>query len=272
MAGNEPLRLETDARGVRTLTLNRPERRNALDGVLISALLQALRLAEEDADVRVVILTGSGETFCAGADLRWLYGEAQGATETLEEAGAEIGALVAALQEVSKPVIARVNGPARGGGVGLICACDIGVGTPEATFAFTEVRLGLLPAVIMPAVIGAIGARQARRFLLSGEIIESDEALAIGLVHAVVAPRVLDVTVQSIAEALLQGGPQALAETKRLLGELTTGTTLSLDDRCRRLTRLAASEEGREGIAAFLEKRKPRWQLQSPSPSGRGKG
>ncbi len=260
MSTENTLQVESDARGVRTFRLNRPERRNALDGVLISELLQALRDAEDDAGIRVLILTGSGETFCAGADLHWLHSQAQNATEQFAEAATQIGALIAALQEVSKPVIARVNGLARGGGVGLLCACDIAVATPDASFAFSEVRLGLLPAVIMPCVITAIGARQARRFLLSGETIESDLALAIGLVHEVVAPGWLDETVRDITEALLLGGPQALAETKRLLGELTAGTPVSLDDRGRRLTRLAASEEGREGIAAFVEKRKPRWQ------------
>lgn len=254
------LLVDTDAKGVRTLTLNRPERRNALDETLIGELLRELLQAEEDAAVRVVVITGAGASFCAGADLQWLHDHARDAVDLLEQAAHHIGELMAAVQQLRKPSIARVNGPARAGGAGLVCCCDIAVAVGHADFAFTEVRLGLLPAVIAPYVDAAIGSRHGRRYLLSGETLDSRQALAIGLVHEVVAAEALDATVRSVADALLLGGPHAQAETKRLLAKLAVGEQLSVADRCRLLTRLAVSEEGREGIAAFLEKRKPRWQ------------
>jgi len=263
---SEILLLQTDERGVCTLTLNRPEYRNALDGILISEILQALRRAAEDPAIRVVILAGSGDAFCAGADLRWLHGH--GTLERIDQAGGEIGALMAALQELRKPTIARVQGAARGGGAGLVCCCDVVVAAIDATFAFSEVRLGLLPAVIAPCVLGAIGPRQARRYLLSGEIIDSERALAIGLVHEVVKLELLGAAVEKIVAALLQGGPHVVSETKRLLTTLASGTQMSLSQRSDLLTRLATSPEAQEGIAAFLEKRKPSWA--SPSPTWRG--
>jgi methylglutaconyl-CoA hydratase len=247
--------------GVVWLTLNRPEIHNAFDDRQIAELTSLLaELAQDDA-VRAVVLTGAGRSFSAGADLNWMrrtstYGE----DKNLRDAKA-LAALMQALNELSKPTVARVNGAALGGGTGLVACCDVAVASETALFGTTEVRLGIMPAVIGPYVIAAIGARQARRLMLTGERITAEHAARIGLVHEVVAPDQLDAAVERIVSDLLKGGPGALAASKRLVRDLA-GRAIDqamIDDTARRIAALRATPEAREGLGAFLEKRKPGW-------------
>ncbi len=243
------------------ITLNRPEIHNAFDDRLITALTAELARLAGDEAARAIVLTGSGRSFSAGADLNWMrrtsaYGEA----ENLTDARA-LARLMSTLHELPKPTVARVNGPALGGGTGLVACCDIVIASAEAMFGTTEVRLGLIPAVIGPYVIGAVGVRQARRLMLTGERIGAAEAARVGLVHEVVAADQLDAAVESILGQLLKGGPHALAAAKRLIRDVA-GRPIDpelVDDTARRITALRATPEAREGIGAFLDKRRPNW-------------
>ena len=211
--------------------------------------------------MRAVVLTGAGSSFSAGADLNWMrrtttYGEA----ENLRDANA-LAALMKALYELPQPTVARVNGAALGGGTGLVACCDVVVASESALFGTTEVRLGIIPAVIGPYVIAAIGTRQARRLMLTGERITAEHAARIGLVHEVVAADQLDTAVETILSHLLKGGPHAIAAAKRLVRDLA-GRPIDqelIDDTARRIAALRATPEAREGLGAFLEKRKPGW-------------
>ena len=260
MAGDRLLS-ERRADGSVWITLNRPEVHNAFDDRLIAELTAALSHLGADDAVRAVVLTGSGRSFSAGADLNWMrrtstYGEA----ENLADARA-LASLMATLHELPKPTIARVNGAALGGGAGLVACCDIAVASADARFGTTEVRLGLIPAVIGPYVVAAIGIRQARRLMLTGERIAAAEAARIGLVHEVVPPERLDDAVAALLDDLLKGGPGALAAVKRLLRDLA-GRPIDaelIDDTARRIAALRATTEAREGVAAFLAKRQPGW-------------
>lgn len=252
----EALLVKTDIRGVCTLTLNRPQRHNAFDDNLIDLLLQALAEIERDSAVRVVVLTGSGRSFSSGADLEWMRGMAKYDEQTNRKDAARVAKLMESLNNLSKPTIAQVNGPAFAGAVGLIACCDIVIASERAEFAITEVRLGLAPAVISPFVIAAIGARQARRLFLTAERISSEEARRVGLVHEVVSDEALPEAVEKTVSLLLRAGPKALAECKRLVLRLTRRQA---EDTSELIARLRVSPEGQEGMTAFLEKRKPNW-------------
>jgi methylglutaconyl-CoA hydratase len=248
--------------GVGIVTLNRAERHNAFDDILIGELTIALRDLALNAEVRLVVLSSTGKSFCAGADLNWMR-QAAGYSreENLLDARA-LAELLRTLNELPKPTIARVQGPAYGGGVGLIAACDIAVGTFDALFALTEVKLGVIPAVISPYVIAAIGERKARRYMLSAERFSASEAYRIGLLHEIVPTELeLDEALGELVDALLAGGPAAQAECKALIRSVA-GRPIDaavIDDTAQRITRARASAEGREGMAAFLEKRNPAW-------------
>jgi len=214
---SELLQIHTDERGACTLTLNRPERHNAFNAELIERLITDLALANEDPSVRVLVLTGAGQSFSSGADLGWMQ-EAAGQDETANREDAErLAALMRSLYELDKPTVARVNGPAYGGGLGLIACCDIAIACTAAKFAFTEVRLGLIPAVISPYILNAIGPRQARRLFLTAESFTATEAQTMGLVHRVVESDQLDSAVERQVTLLLKGGPGAQRECMRLL-------------------------------------------------------
>jgi methylglutaconyl-CoA hydratase len=258
----ERIRSEIDARGVARLTLDRADKHNAFDDAVIRELTAELTRLDRDERARVVVLTGAGKSFSAGADLRWMramaaYGEQENRADALG-----LAALMQALDEIGKPTIARINGPAYGGGVGLIACCDIAIAASDARFAFTEVRLGLAPAVISPYVIDAVGARQARRLFATGESFDAAHAQAIGLVHAVVDPAALDSAVDAVIGELLQGGPGAQREIKSLIALVVRGDAgRGLQVRTAELiARLRASPEGQEGLGAFLDKRAPRWR------------
>jgi methylglutaconyl-CoA hydratase len=251
-----------DARGVATVTIDRPKVRNAIDDNVIRLLTDAFRMLGTDGSTRMVVLTGSGTVFSAGADLN-LMRRMGAATETENLAGAKtISTMLRTLNELPKPTIARVNGVAYAAAAGLIAACDIAVAVEEAVFSISEVRLGLVPSTISPYVVAAIGAKAARRYFLTGEPFSAAEACRLGLVHQVVPQSGLDASIESLISALLTGGPQSQARAKRLIAEITGRP---VDDAleaftARSIADARASPEGREGITAFLEKRKPAWR------------
>lgn len=257
---NHPL-LNLREGAVARLRMNRPELHNAFDAVLIAALTGALEAVAADDSVRVVVLEGEGASFSAGADLNWMRGmTAASETENRVDATA-LARLMRALDELPRPTIARVHGAAFGGGVGLVACCDIAIGTPDAKFGLTESRLGLLPAVISPYVIEAIGARQARRWFASAETFDAAQAQRIGLLHDVVDAAMLDSAVQHQIDLLLKAGPHAAAQAKALVRRVAAGSDRNqLDhDNAALIAQLRVSAEGQEGLSAFLDKRNPDW-------------
>ncbi|HEY5803156.1 MAG TPA: enoyl-CoA hydratase-related protein [Lysobacter sp.] len=246
---------------VARLRLNRPDLHNAFDAMTIAALTGALEAVAADDSVRVVVLEGEGASFSAGADLNWMRGMAAASEADNRADALALARLMRTLDELPKPTIARVHGAAFGGGVGLVACCDIAIATPEAKFGLTESKLGLLPAVISPYVIEAIGARQARRWFATAEIFDAATALQIGLVHQVVPANELDGAVQRQTDLLLKAGPIASATAKALVRRVTGERDRDrLDaDNATLIAGLRVSAEGQEGLGAFLDKRKPRW-------------
>jgi methylglutaconyl-CoA hydratase len=254
------LKVEIQA-AVARVTLDRPEVRNAFDDALIAALTKAFLELSSDKSVRVVVLAGNGPAFCAGADLNWMKRMAgYGYAENLADAQA-LATMLATLERLPQPTIARVHGPAFAGGTGLVAACDIAVGTPEAKFCFSEAKLGLSPATISPYVIRAIGERMARRYFLTAEVFGADEALRIGLLSALVPAANLETAIDDLLKHLLAGGPEAHVKIKALIRAVSgrkVDDALSADT-AKRIAEIRVSPEGREGIASFLEKRKASW-------------
>ena len=243
------------------VALNRPEVHNAFDETLIAELTHVVRTFDADTGIRVLILEGRGKSFCAGADLHWMKKMA-GFTQAENLADANnLAAMLSALNGMSKPTIARVHGAAYGGGVGLVACCDIAIGTPKASFALSETRLGLIPAAISPYVIEAIGARAARRYFLSAERFGAEEARHLGLLHELVAEAELDAAVDRLVATLLEAGPQAQSEAKLLIRAVAQRPIDQgvIGDTAKRIARVRATPEGKEGVAAFLAKRKPAW-------------
>ncbi len=247
--------------GLATLTMNRPAIHNAFDDELVGELAAALEGLAGNEDVRVLVLAGAGKSFSAGADLNWMKRMADySEQENLSDANA-MAQMLRALNEFPKPVIARVQGAALAGGVGLVACADIVIAADDAKFALTEVKLGLIPATISPFVIAAIGERQARRYMLSGERFGAIEARRIGLVHEVVAPAGLDAAIDEMAGGLLANGPRSMIETKGLIRAVAgrpVDDALSADTAAR-IAAIRVGEEGREGVLAFLQKRRPDW-------------
>ena len=254
-------------RPIARITLTRPDVRNAFDEVLIAELTQAVgEIAssfETDPEQapRALVLTGEGTAFCAGADMNWMRRSARFSREENEADAGRFASMLRALDELPVPTVARVNGVCLGGGMGLISCCDIVVAADAADFGFTEVRLGIAPAVISTFVLPKIGASGARRYFLTGEIFKAAEAKAIGLVHEVVPGEALDGAVARVSDAISGNGPRAVAAAKRLIRE---GLALRRDDAIANavhtIAALRASPEGQEGLGAFLEKRRPAWK------------
>jgi methylglutaconyl-CoA hydratase len=242
------------------VALNRPEVRNALSSALLAELTEALQTAAADDTIRVVILSGEGKDFCAGADLNDMQKLGSATPDQNREDARRLGAAFRALRDFPRVVVARVHGNVFGGGGGLVAASDIAVVARDARFAFSEVRLGILPAVISPFVVRRIGEGLARRLFLTGERFSGEQAVAFGLGAVAVDPEKLDEAVEDTVEHLLLGSPDAQHRIKELLGVVTSG---SLDDACAATPDFIAdargSEEGQEGLRAFLEKRKPSW-------------
>jgi methylglutaconyl-CoA hydratase len=245
--------------GIARVTLDRPELRNAFDDALIKQLHDAFVALGKDDEVRVVVLAGSGPAFCAGADLNWMKRMAKyGYAENLADAEA-LALMLATLDRLPKPTIARVHGPVFAGGTGLVAACDIAVGTREAKFCLSEAKLGLSPATISPYVLRAMGEHNARRYFLTAEVFGAEEALRIGMLS--ILTEKLDEEIDALAGHLLAGGPQAHAKIKDLI-RAVAGRPVSdalAADTAKRIAEIRVSPEGREGIASFLEKRKAAW-------------
>jgi methylglutaconyl-CoA hydratase len=247
--------------GIARVTLNRPELRNAFDDVLIRELRSAFSEVQNDKGVRVMILAGNGPAFCAGADLNWMKRMAgYSYDENLADAKA-LAEMLATLDRMPKPTIARVHGPVFAGGTGLVAACDIAVGTPEAKFCLSEAKLGLSPATISPYVIRAMGERNARRYFLTAEVFDAEEALRIGMLSLLTPAEKLDATIGSLIEHLLAGGPEAHAKIKALIRAVAgrRPDDALVAETAKQIAEIRGSPEGKEGIAAFLEKRKASW-------------
>jgi len=255
----ERLELETDGEVAR-VWLNRPEVRNAFDGLMVTELRRVFDELGADEALRVIVLGGRGKAFSAGADLEWMKAVAEfGHEDNVRDARA-LADVFLAISRSPKPVVARVQGAALGGGAGLVAACDIAVAALGTRFGFSEVRLGLVPAVISPYVIGRIGESAARELFLTGERFDAEQARDMGLVRAVVPETELDAAVGERVGELLLAGPCAIAEAKALIREVSGRRVEDVQsDTVERIASIRASEEGREGLRAFLEKRKPRW-------------
>jgi methylglutaconyl-CoA hydratase len=255
---------ELDSNGVLTLTLNRPDVHNAFAQQLILELTEALQNAADDPAVRILVLHGAGKSFSAGADMNWMSSMVNASAEENEQDAQLLARMLRRLNYFPKPTIARVHGAAFGGGVGLVACCDIAIAADSAQFALTEVRLGLVPAVISPFVFRRIGESQARRYFLTAERFDAATAERIGLVQLVVPANELDATLARQIELLLQGGPHALKQAKKLVfsvaGHDNTRQRQIDEDNARLIARLRVSEEGQDGLRAFLDKRDPSWR------------
>jgi methylglutaconyl-CoA hydratase len=252
---------------VARVTLARPKVRNAFDEVLIEELTRVFLSFTEDPDTRVVVLAGEGPVFCAGADVEWM--RRAGSWSKIEnEADAErMARMLRSIDDCPRPVVAIVRGAAIGGGVGLVAACDVAVAAEDAVFSLSEVKLGILPAVISPYVLRAIGPREARRWFLTGERFGAAEALRIGLVHEVAAPDGVAAAADRIVSALLTSAPEAVAIAKRVIGQVAgTSPEEAMPLTVRTIAERRASEEAKEGLTAFLEKRLPAWAPKKPAP------
>ncbi len=246
---------------IATITLNRPEIHNAFDDEFIKQLTNVLVEVNEDSQIRVVILAANGKSFCAGADISWMQKMTNYSREENLQDARVLAFLMRTLNELNKPVIALVQGAAYGGGVGLVACCDIAIASSEASFCFSEVKIGLVPAVISPYAIRAIGERAARRYFLTAEKFSAAEAYRLGLVHRVVEPNQLKAIGDKIAQVLLSNGPHAVTTTKQLIA---TVSQHPIDDSIQQITAeciadIRVSPQGQEGLRAFLEKRPPKF-------------
>jgi len=250
-----------DADGNATVMLNRPDVHNAFDPAMTRQLTATLEKLDADPKVRAVTLMGAGPSFCAGADIGHMKASAKFSREQNVKAAQESARMFYTLYNMGKPTIARVHGAVRGGGIGLVAACDIAMASRTATFRLSEVKIGVIPSMISPYVIAAIGQRQARRYFISGEEFDASEAWRIGLVHDIVEEAELNGAVGGMLAQLYSSGPKAMAAAKKLI-PLSAHAVIDqriLDETARRIADIRATPEGQEGLTAFLEKRKPHW-------------
>jgi methylglutaconyl-CoA hydratase len=258
MSNTDGVVLAVDAAGAGRLTLDRPEKHNAFDERLIAAIAHGLRTLAEDAGVCCVVIAANGRSFSAGADLEWMHRMGEASHQVNVADAMALAEMLRLLDTLPKPTIAAVQGPAYGGGVGIVAACDIAIAAEGARFAMTEVRLGLIPAVISPHVLRAIGERQARRYFVSGEAFDAETALRVGLVHKVVPAASLAKEVDGMVKILAANGREAMAEVKDLI-RTVTGRPLDralMAETAERIARARASDEGRARIARFLSERR----------------
>ena len=254
---------EVDERGIARITLNRPEMQNAMNDVLIGALDEAFRTVAADPAVRVVVFSGNGKSFCSGGDLNWMRRTADyGIEENLADARV-LARMLDAIDQCVKPVIGLIHGNVYGGGNGLVCAVDIAIAADTTKFCLSEVRLGLMPSTISPYVVRAMGARAARRYFLTAELIDAAEAHRIGMVHEVVPEAQLQDEGERVIKALLAGGPNAIAASKVLIERVRYGPIdeAMMDYTARGIAEIRATDEGKEGADAFLQKRRPAWRM-----------
>jgi methylglutaconyl-CoA hydratase len=257
----DSLRISTRAPGVAQVTMARPAVFNAFDEAMIGELDAAFAQLEADADVRVIVLAGEGRHFSAGADLQWMQRASEASLEWNVADARRFAGMLARIERCPKPTVARVQGAALGGGVGLTCVCDIAVAAANASFSVSEAKFGILPSVIGPYVTNAVGKRQARRLALTAERIGAEEALQLGLVTKLVALDALDAAVDEVVALLLAGGPQAQREIKTLFAQLPVGpvTDATVELTAQTIARVRGTDEAREGFAAFLGKRAASW-------------
>ena len=246
---------------VARITLNNPDKRNAFDDSIIASLTEAFAQAGNDDAVRVVVLQAAGKHFSAGADLNWMRAMGKLDAQQNRDDALKLARLMQSIDQCPKPVIARVQGAAFGGALGLICAADMAVAADNARFCLSEVKLGIVPAVISPYVVRAMGARQANRYFMTAEVIPAERAVALGIAHEVVPESELNDSVDSLINALLAAAPQAQIEARNLIARVSHGPIdqAMLDDTADLIARLRTGEEGQEGLSAFLEKRTPNW-------------
>ena len=257
----QALAVDTDGHGVTRVTLNRPAVMNAFDETMIAELTEVLEQAGAAPSTRILVLAATGKAFSAGADLRWMERASTNSEEANLDDPRRFAHMMHVLQACPKPVIARVDGAAFGGVVGLCCACDIVIATARAKFAVSEAKFGILPSVIGPYLINAVGKRHALRLALTGELIDAARAFEIGLVHELAEADQLDATVDRVIASLLANGPLALAEVKQWFGQLHVGpiTETVRAYRVGTIARVRCTDEAREGFAAFLGKRPAAW-------------
>jgi methylglutaconyl-CoA hydratase len=256
----ETISIETDDRGVATLTLNRPEKHNSLSAKMIDELTDAADQLGSDGSVRVVVLTGAGESFCAGGDLAWMREQMAADRETRMAEARKLAMMLKALNELPKPVIGRVQGQAFGGGIGMMSVCDTVVAVDTAKFGLTEVRLGLIPATISPYVLARMGEGNARRVFMSARIFGAEEARDLDLAAKVVSADDLNAAIEMEIKPYLSAAPAAVASSKALARSLGPAITEAvIDDTIRRLADTWETPDANEGTSAFFEKRKPAW-------------
>lgn len=256
----DTLTLDTDSRGVATLSLNRPEKHNAMSGPMLDDLSAAAARIASDPGIRVVVLTGVGKSFCAGGDLTWMQMQMAAGSDRRAEEARKLANMLSALDSLPQPVIGRVQGNAFGGGVGMASVCDVAIGAESVKMGFTETRLGIIPATIGPYVVARMGAARARRVFMSARIFEAEEAQELGLLARVVSAEALDAAVEAEVAPYLQCAPGAVAEAKALVRRLGPRLdTEVIDHTISALVRRWESEEAAEGIAAFFDKRKAAW-------------
>lgn len=255
------LKTQTDSRGVTTLTLDRPEQYNAMDRSFIDEMSNTLQGL--NSNTRVLVIDASGKHFCAGADINWMKASASLSDEQNHNDAMALSNMLETLNTLQVPTVARVHGAALGGGTGLICCCDIVVASETAQFAFSEVKLGIIPATISPYALAAIGAQAARRYFLTGERIDSIDAYRLGLIHDVCSTDNLDIRIEEQVSALLNAAPEAQKSAKKLIADVagreiddTLRTSL-----CERLAAIRTTDEAQDSLGAFLEKRPAKWVL-----------
>jgi methylglutaconyl-CoA hydratase len=258
---HETIEIAIDTRGVARITLDRPAQHNALNDVMIRELRDAARRLGDDDKVRVVVLGGRGASFCAGGDIRWFASAREGSREERIAQSSELARMLYELDQLPKPLIGHINGPAYGGGVGMIAVCDVAVGRTDATFALTEVRLGLIPANISPYVVARIGAGNSRAVMLSGERFDAQRAVAMGLLNEAVACDALEHRINAIVDAHLETAPGAVAETKRLIRFVNDHSVEeAMECTAQWLADAWESDEGRTGVECFLARTTPPWR------------
>lgn len=255
------LEINQRGNGVAQITMSRPDVFNAFDEAMIGELDTAFDQLINDADVRVIVLAGAGKHFSAGADLKWMQRASNESREWNLADARRFAAMLGKIDACPKPTLARIQGAALGGGVGLACTCDVAIAADNASFAISEARFGILPAAISPYLINAVGKRHARRLALTMSRIRPAEALALGLVHQVSALDDLDTAVDAVVAELLAGGPNAQREIKALFAQLEVGpvTAEVRELSAQTISRVRGTAEAREGFAAFLDKRPPDW-------------
>ncbi len=252
--------------GIAVVTLNRPSKHNAFDEHLIASMTQTFRDIESDDEVRLMVLAAEGKNFSAGADLAWMQRMASYNHDKNLEDAQSLAEMLRTLNFLKKPTLARIQGAAFGGAVGLVSCCDIAVAADNARFCLSEVRIGLIPATISPYVIAAIGERAARRYFLSAEHFSATQALTLGLVSEITSSDKLDECIDSITQQILNNSPTAIKEAKRLIADVANAqiTTELINNTSERIARIRTSNDGQEGVTAFLEKRPPTWLNQPP--------